>query len=309
MVAKPLESLKVLVPLDGSPLAEQALPYVRMLADLAPTEVHLLRVIMPSVLETLTRYEEVFLSAASDTLGSHTEQVERMHEALNDEAVRYLQTQAALLRDIPTHTEVAFGAPTELIAAAASGYNLVLMVTHGHSGMLRWAIGSVTARVLQLIHQPILVIRSNDEAATTVRVPRRIMVALDGSPGAEAALPLAVSLARTAGADLLLTQVIEPGTGYWGPLSADEAIGRLRELAFSYLERIAENLRREAKLNVTTTVPVGHIAEELVQDIERKQIDLVAMGRRGFGGARTMFLGGITEKVSQASPVPLLVAG
>lgn len=309
MVAKPLDSLKVLIPLDGSPLAEQALPYLRMFAELVPTEAHLLRIVVPSVLETLTRYEEVFLSAASDTLGSHTEQVERMHEALNDEALRYLATQTALLESIPTHTEVAFGAPAELIAAAAANYDLVLMVTHGHSGMLRWAIGSVTARVLQLANKPVLVIRSNDELPTTVKAPRRIMVGLDGSPGAECALPLAVSLARSAGADLLLTQVIEPGNGYWGALNADEALGRLRELAFSYLERIADTLRREAKLNVTTTVPIGHIAEELVQEIERKQIDLVAMGRRGFGGARSMFLGGTTEKVSQASPVPLLVAG
>jgi nucleotide-binding universal stress UspA family protein len=183
------------------------------------------------------------------------------------------------------------------------------MVTHGHSGLLRWAIGSVTARVLQLADKPMFVIRSSDELPTTIKTPRRIMVGLDGSPGAECALPLAVSIARTSGADLLLTQVIEPGNGYWGSISADEAVGRLRELAFSYLERIADSLRREARLNVTTTVPVGHVADELVQEIERKQIDLVALGRRGFGGARSMFLGGTTEKVSQASPVPLLVAG
>jgi nucleotide-binding universal stress UspA family protein len=309
MVAKPLDSLKLLIPLDGSPLAEQALPYARMFADLLPTEVRLIRIIVPSVLETLTRYEEVFLSAASDTLGSHTEQVERMHEALNDEALRYLETQAAAFDGIPTRTEVAFGTPAELIAAAAASHDLVLMVTHGHSGMLRWAIGSVTARVLQLADKPILVIRSSDEQPTTVKAPRRIMVGLDGSPGAECALPLAAGIARAAGADLLLTQVIEPGNGYWGSINANEAVGRLRELAFSYLERMADSLRREANLNVTTTVPVGHIAEELVQEIERKQIDLVALGRRGFGGARSMFLGGTTEKVSQASPAPLLVAG
>ncbi len=309
MIAKPLDSLKLLVPLDGSPLAEQALPYVRMFASLAPTEAHLMRIIVPSVLETLTRYEEVFLSAASDTLGNHAEQVERMHEALNEEALRYLATQAALLKDIPTRADVAFGAPAELIAAAASGHTMVVMVTHGHSGMLRWAIGSVTARVLQMAEQPVLVIRSSDKLPATIKAPRRIMVALDGSPGAERALPLAVHLARIAGAELLLTQVIEPAEGYWFKMSADEAVGRLRELAFSYLERIAEGLRRDAKLNVTTTVPIGHVAEELVQEIERKHIDLVALGRRGFGGARSIFLGGTTEKVSQASPVPLLVTG
>jgi nucleotide-binding universal stress UspA family protein len=187
---------------------------------------------------------------------------------------------------------------------------MIVMVTHGHSGMLRWAIGSVTARVLQVAEQPVLVIRSSTEPPTTIKTPRRIMVALDGSPGAESALPLAVGIARAAGADLLLTQVIEPGNGSnWGIMSADEAIGRLRELAFSYLERIADSIRKDAKLNVTTTVPVGHVAEEIVQEIERKQIDLVALGRRGFGGARAVFLGGTTEKVSQASPVPLLVAG
>jgi nucleotide-binding universal stress UspA family protein len=310
MVAKPLDSLKLLIPLDGSPLAEQALPYVRMFANLVPTEAHLLRIVVPSVLETLVRYEQVFLSAASDTLGDHTEQVDRMHEALNDEAMRYLAGQSAVLGEMPIRQEVAFGAPVELIAAAAVGHDMIVMVTHGHSGMLRWAIGSVTARVLQVAEQPVLVIRSSREPPTTIKTPRRIMVALDGSPGAESALPLAVGIARAAGADLLLTQVIEPGNGSnWGIMIADEAIGRLRELAFSYLERIADSIRKDAKLNVTTTVPVGHVAEEIVQEIERKQIDLVALGRRGFGGARAVFLGGTTEKVSQASPAPLLVAG
>jgi nucleotide-binding universal stress UspA family protein len=315
MSKQTVSSLTLLVPLDGSPLAEQALPLARTLAALAPTSVHLLRVITPSLVQTLVRHEAVLLGAAGDTLGNRDEQVDRMREALESEAERYLERQASALaaQVSEVHYEVVFGMPAEQIIAAATRYSdsLIVMATHGKGGLLRWALGSVTARVLQTTSHPVLVARGSELGKGLPASPalRRIMVALDGSPTAERALPLAAGLARAAHADVLLVQVINPVDSPIATLSADAATGRLRELAFGYLDRIAEGITRDVGRHITTIVPVGHVAEEIVEEASRKHIDLIVLGRHGLGGALPAFLGGTAEKVSQASAVPLLVAG
>ncbi len=316
MSTQTLSSLNLLVPLDGSPLAEQALPLARMLAALAPTSVHLLRVIPPTVVATLVRHEGVLLAAAGDTLGDSEEQAESMREALQSEAEAYLEqvvdTIAGQVRDVDY--EVAFGTPAEQIVAAASrhGDTMIVMATHGKGGLLRWALGSVTTRVLQSTGHPVLVARGGKIGAVSADPPtlRRIMVALDGSITAERALPLATKLAQAAHADLLLTQVIDPVDAPIATLTASEATGRLRELAFGYLDHVSgENAREVGGRHITTSVPVGHVAEEIVEEAARKHIDLIVLGRHGLGGAQPAFLGGTAEKVSQASAVPLLVAG
>jgi len=315
MSTQTVSSLTLLVPLDGSPLAEQALPLARMLAALAPTSVHLLRVIPPAIVSNLVRHEAVLLGAAGDTLGDRDEQLDYMREALQAEAETYLEQQAGTLAE-QVHSvdyEVAFGTPAEQIVAAAARYgdSIIVMATHGKGGLLRWALGSVTTRVLQTTGHPVLVARGSkvDHAPTVTPPLRRIMVALDGSLTAERALPMATSLARAAHGDMLLTQVIEPADSPIAALTADEATGRLRELAFGYLDRIAEQSTRHIGRHVTTSVPVGHVAEEIVEEAARKHIDLIVLGRHGLGGAQPAFLGGTAEKVTQASAVPLLVAG
>ncbi|MBX0326126.1 universal stress protein [Oscillochloris sp. ZM17-4] len=315
MSTQTVSSLDLLVPLDGSPLAEQALPLARMLAALAPTSIHLLRVISPTVVSSLVRHEAALLSAAGDTLGDRDEQMDAMREVLETEAESYLNQLvgplAAIARDVDY--EVAFGTPAEQIVAAASRHSdsLIVMATHGKGGLLRWALGSVTTRVLQSSAHPVLVARGARPGVSAAATPalRRIMVSLDGSLTAERALPLATGLARAAHADMLLAQVIDPVDAPIATLTADEATGRLRELAFGYLDHIAEQITRDVGRHVTTTVPVGHVAEEIVDEAGRKHIDLIVLGRHGLGGALPAFLGGTAEKVIQASTVPLLVAG
>jgi len=316
MSKQTVSSLTLLVPLDGSPLAEQALPFARMLASLVPTSIHLLRVIPPALVTTLMRHEAVLLGAAGDTLGDQEEQLDQMREALQAEASAYLEHEAEGLVELAgkVEHEVVFGTPAEQIVAAAARHegSLIVMATHGKGGLLRWALGSVTARVLQTTGHPVLVTRGSEAGASSTATPslRRIMVALDGSITAERALPLATGLARAAHADLLLAQVIDSIDA--APLAAravGDSTGRLRELAFSYLDRVAEGITRDVGRHVTTSVPVGHVAEEIVEEAARKHIDLIVMGRQGLGSAPAAFLGGTAEKVSQASGVPLLIAG
>jgi nucleotide-binding universal stress UspA family protein len=307
-----MSSLTLLVPLDGSELAEQALPYARMLAKLAPTTIHLLHVIAPSVIDRKARHEEVMLAAAGDTLESHDDEMRHMRGVLQDEADTYLEQQAETF-NIPNCTverQVVFGLAADQIAAAAERLHsdIVVMATHGAGGLMRWALGSVTTRVLRATNRAVMVIRGSDQPVQEVGIPRRIMVGLDGSPLAERALPMALSITKAAHADLLLTQVIDAADGPFAVFGGDESNNRFRELAFTYLDHIARELNRETGQHITTTVPVGHVAQSLLEEASRKQIDLIVLGRHGIGGAHSTFLGGTTEKLSQASEVPLLVA-
>ncbi|MEI7642788.1 MAG: universal stress protein [Chloroflexales bacterium] len=315
MSTQTVSSLTLLVPLDGSPLAEQALPFVRTLAALVPTKVHLLRVIAPALVRAVASHEAVMLAVAGDTLGDQDEQIDTMRETLQAEAEGYLEREAATLvtQVQEVQREVAFGLPAEQIVAAAArlGDGMIVMATHGKGGLLRWALGSVTTRVLHLTARPVLLVRGTNLSQEEAPVPslRRIMVALDGSLEAERALPLAAGLAHAANADMLLAQVIDPVSAPISVLAADDATARLRELAFHYLDHIAGEITGDVGRSVTTTVPVGHVAEEIVEEAARKHIDLIVLGRHGLSGAQPSFLGGTAQKVSQASSVPLLVAG
>ncbi len=314
MSRQTVSSLNLLVPLDGSPLAEQALPFAQMLAGLAPTTIRLLRVIPPGLVNKMVRYEAVLLGAAGDTLGDSDEQQENMREALQSEAETYLKQLADSLAEHATKVEVeiAFGSPADEIVVAAARHTdtMVVMATHGKSGILRWALGSVTARVLQQSTHPTLVVRGSEaDAEREPPMLRRMMICLDGSITAERALPLGTGLARVARAEVLLSQVIDPVEAPIATLSADAATGRLRELAFNYLDHISEGITRDVGQHVTTSVPVGHVAEEIVEEAARKHIDLIVIGRQGVGSSTSSFLGGTAEKVTQASNVPLLVTG
>ncbi|EFO80694.1 UspA domain-containing protein [Oscillochloris trichoides DG-6] len=309
-----MSSLNLLVPLDGSPLAEQALPFAQMLAGLVPTTIRLLRVIPPGLVNNLVRYEAVLLGAAGDTMGDRDEQQENMREALQSEAETYLKHHADVLAEHANKVEieVAFGTPADQIVAIAqrSPETMIVMATHGKSGLLRWALGSVTTRVLQQSTHSTLVVRGAEEGVRPASPSlRRMMVCLDGSITAERALPLATGLAHVARAEVLLSQVIDPVEAPIATLSTDAATGRLRELAFGYLDHIAEGIARDVGRHVTTSVPVGYVAEEIVEEAARKHIDMIVIGRQGVGSSTNSFLGGTAEKVTQASNVPLLVTG
>lgn len=310
------QPLRLLVPLDGSDLAEQALPYVRMLGKLVPIEVHLLRVVMPTVIDRLARYESVLLYAGGDELGDRDEQIARMREALDSEAGSYLAGQAAALADVAQAVfyEVFDGNPAAAIVqvAAERAVDMIVMVTHGFGGLRRWAVGSVTLEVIRATGRSVFVVRGSEEPPKAVETPQRIMVPLDGSTFAERALPLAGNLAGLMKADLLLTHVVEP-VGAIAPFDGvlpdifgnDDLESRMRELSFGYLDRKAGELNQEG-IHATITVPIGHVAEELVEEAQRKQIDLIVLAAHGHTGARQAFLGSVTEKLLQTARVPLI---
>jgi nucleotide-binding universal stress UspA family protein len=319
MTARDTRPLKLLVPLDGSLLSEQSLPYVRMLGKIVPTQLHLLRVVDQREIANLARLEAVMYYSAGDTMDDQAQQERPAHDALISDAQTYLNTKATLLEPMARHvtSSVGEGMPEDAIATVADAQHcdMIVMATHGYGGLRRWAMGSVTSRVINHTMRPVLVVRGHDTPpeAETTPTPRRLMVPLDGTHDGERALEMAGKLAKAANAEVLFVHVVEPMT----PIlpfdtavpsyiaNSGEVTDELRDRAQVYLNDITDRFRREYGVETGTSLPVGHIAEELIDEAERKRIDLIVMATHGSKGMRRL-LGSTADKVVQATTTPLL---
>ena len=308
----------ILVPLDGSALAEQALPYVRTLAPLLGARVQLLNVIVVNPHDGLMAEGIAAAYGVIDPLATQREREYRSLTTLIQHAEGYLDSHASLLRGhgIDVEIEVRCGPAADVIIEAAEGLgtSMIAMATHGYSGLRRWALGSVTDRVVHAAAAPVFVVRGAKPASVDPIVFKRVMVPLDGSPLAAQALPLAADLAERARAELLLMQAVEasieayPAIAPLGrpDLMPGDVLHTLSMRAGQELEEQAA-LLRDRCLSVTTDVISGHPAEAIVDEAARQSVDLVVMATHGYSGLKRWALGSVTDKVLQAATTPLLL--
>jgi len=297
----------ILVPLDGSALAEQALPYVRLFAPLLHAGVCLLRVVPDAEIE------HVIASIAAQ-LGdgwplSDIRRARFARAIVGRHARHYLVAQAAPLRadGLEVQMIVRTGAPADGIidVARQTSSRLIAMASHGWSGLNRWAIGSVTDKVVQATTTPVLIVRSG--APHHAPRLRRIMLPLDGSDLAEQALPLAIELAASAQAWLILFQAIAPTVeAYPYPPLPSGVQFVLRDQARQEFDARADRLRQQ-HIKAMPVVALGYPAEAIVDEAERRQVDLIVMVTHGYGGLRRWALGSVADKVLHATTTPLLL--
>ncbi len=308
----------ILVPLDGSALAEQALPYVRTLALLLGARVRLLNVIVDDQHDSLMAEGIAASYGVIDPLATQREREHRSLTTLTHHAEGYLDSHAALLRGqgIDVDSDVRCGPAAEVITEAAEGLDIsmIAMATHGYSGLRRWALGSVTDRVVHASSTPVFVVRGAKSAPSAPVTFRRVLVPLDGSPLAAQALPLAADLAERARAELLLLQAVEasidayPSIAPLGrpDLMPSEVLKALRTRAGEQLEQQAALLRNR-NLPVATHVVNGHAAEAIIDEAARQSVDLVVLATHGYSGLKRWALGSVTDKVLHAATTPLLL--
>jgi len=280
---------KILVPLDGSPLAEQILPYVRLLAATDNLAVELLWV------------DDVELAGWPPRSGK---------EYLRQATARYL---SALKQIEPI---VAEGKPAEVIVrrAATKPSCLIAMATHGMSGMRRWLIGSVASKVTQSAENPVLLVRPSENADPAAAIGlKTIFVPLDGSGLAENALRHAVPLAKELKLAVQLLRVYKlPSEAY---IVADGVIAQgsaqfrdvMQREAQSYLDGKVETLRAEGLAHVIGTAMEGDAASEIIDLAGKTANCLVVMSTHGRSGMGRWLLGSVAEKVVQHSHAPVLL--
>lgn len=295
----------ILIPLDGSHLAAQVLPYARSLAELTHANLLLAHVI-PHAGHLHVGTERGLLDKLEGRTCDKADIADL--DAHREQATRYLETQAARLREdgLVVGTTVLEGRPDEVITAAAADVDLVAMSTHGYSGLRRWALGSVTDRVLHTSPKPVLVVRSVAERPFNLR---RILVPLDGSALARRALPVAADLARTAQAELIVMAVMP------APLGGVE--GAITPIIFTPQDQtlLRDRLMGEAlaagggieDLKISTRIAQGYVAEEVSDEAQRSAVDLIVISTHGYGGWRRLALGSVTDKVLHVTKTPVLV--
>lgn len=298
---------KMLVPLDGSKLAANALQPALFLAKATDGLILLLRV---PVYQKTRLPEKV--TAVYNRLRPPEEK-----QWVQQRVERYLKSvrQLALGQEINFEALVVDGDPASVIVdtAESQDVDLIIMSTHGRGGLARWWLGSVTQKVLRATQRPILIVRSET-------LPARTLVTLDGSAAAEAALAPAQTMARLFGTPLTLLRVLEP-------LEADEEdeadnetdlpaaeIAALsdrlmqarREEATTYLADIKAGLAAEAMV-VETAVVAGPPGPTILNFVKDNQINLIVMSSHGQSADARWAYGSVTEKVIHAAEQSVLV--
>jgi nucleotide-binding universal stress UspA family protein len=287
---------RILVPLDGSQLAEQVLPYVKLLAKETKCHTELLQVIEYSPAPT------------------HPRQV---RANLTGEAQKYLKKAAASLKSsgLTVSSLVHHGDPASDIVAEAESEpeTLIAMATHGQSGLARWMLGSVTDKVLHAATNPLLVVRAHEqEATTTGEMLENVIVPLDESLLAEQALPHAVHLARTMGLRVILLRVTPDAGDYYRnmeyvPSDFEDFAQFADGQAMEYLHKVGRKLRDQGFPLVEERLLHGHPAATIVDLARETPHCLVAMTTHGRSGVGRWLLGSVADRVLRHSAGPVLM--
>lgn len=275
----------ILVPTDDSECASLAMDYATDLAEQYDATAHVLNVVDSRLVATGPHYDECrdeatdITSTAGDRLAHEGISVER--------AVRTGVPYKAILK-----------------CAAEEGIDLVVIGTHGRTGVDRYLLGSVTENVIRRADVPVLTIRTSDER--TVTYPYEdILVPTDGSEESLAAVDPAVNVARTYGATLHSLSAIDTHS-----IGIDVDTGELRDqLEDSALEAVeaVEERAVEASVSKTETAVVyGLPHQRICSYVTEHDVDLVVMGTHGYSGIPRYLLGSIAEKLVRTAPVPVM---
>ena len=293
----------ILVPLDGSLLAECVLPHVVALARAFEAEVVLLRVLGQN----------------------HTTETEQSVDPLNwqlgkAEARLYLEKIQTQLNeaDVQTRTATSEGVAAEGITgfAQSEGMNLIILSTHGHSGLNQWGISSVVQKIIMSAPTSLLIVRAHQSVASelTEQHYKRLLVPLDGSWRAEYVLPMITLLARFHGSEIHIAHVVKkPEMARHMPPTEEDVdltnriVARNREAAAHYLEQLQLRLPLEG-LNVHTHLLTSdNAAATLHQFVEQEHIDLVALSAHGYSGYIEWPYGSMVNNFIAYSKVSLFI--
>lgn len=280
----------VLIPLDGSRLAERAVPYAAHLAEAPHARLLLLHAATDLHMATHLQ-EELEVSVSLDHL------VERLRR-------RGLDATSRIVHEPPADAIVDV-ARTEPVDA-------IVMSTHGRSGIGRWLYGSIADDVLRRATVPVLLISAACDHHWPLDRPLRVLVPLDGSLMSEAALAPAREFATSLGAEILLVRAIEePMQDTYRYDAAGLPIripaGEVELLeARHYLEWIRDG-HRLACPSADVFADTGEASSVIAEAAARGDADLIVMATHGRTGLERLAMGSVATRVLQRVRVPVLL--
>lgn len=293
-----MELKHIVVPVDGSTASQFALPAALPLARAAGARVHLVQIFQPIALPPEGRAPQPTREGVWASM-------------------KRLAAEATSRGQVAATAEVIDGPdPAEelLTRARTLPADLLVMATHGRGGVSRFWVGSVADAVMRLADCPVLLVHSHEDPPPELDAGalfRNILIPLDGSRTAEAALEPATTLAALSGGRLTLLRVVpthmplplieDPGS------VADAVHGEVVGLARAYLSEAVRQLEAHgtnARAELSHAVQVSGAIKKAAETMDA---DLIVISSRGAGGARRALLGSVADKVVRTVGMPVLV--
>jgi nucleotide-binding universal stress UspA family protein len=318
---------RILVPLDGSALAEQALPTAARLARSAGGSIILLRAVKPPV---------EYAGGATYMIYTPLDTIERMIKEEKAEARYYLEGIAAspVLEGVHTQLEVYTGLATPMIlfVTETQKIDLIVMSSHGRTGLKRWVLGSVAQKVVRSSSVPVMLLRDHGPTIAGphpyVERPLRVLVSLDGTVVAKAALQpaaqLIAALAAPGQGAMHLLRIVKNEARSGELLDAttkEECLHKAKMYLQSVTSHLREGLAAELNLTVTWSVTLNtDVASAIISVAENGEdaegpegagvfggCDILALSTHGREGLQRWVMGSITERVLNGTRLPLLI--
>jgi len=290
---------RVLIPLDGSKLAEQVICHLLRFAATEQSELLLMSALSSSILPLSGHFDQNAVPNGNEV----SEQVNAVAEQLNQKGFKVA-------------SQFLTGRPVESILHLAEErhVDLIAMSTHGRTGLGLMLLGSVAEGVVRNARPPVFLVPPG--ALVKVKsdsLPQTILLPLDGTPLAETAIPVACQLAQNTGAIVLLVRVVESRdtrkklTGEQKNIDSDCVEEQpLTQQAVYYLERMKLRLQLTG-VESRSQVVMGNPADAIAQIIHTESADVVVMSTHGRSGVERMVHGSVVSKVISNAICPLIL--
>ncbi len=296
----------ILVPLDGSQLAECVLPHVVAIARSFDAEITLLRML-----------EKNQAGASAQLFDLLNWQINKTKAAL------YLEKTKARFQEsgLRARTTLLEGLVAEGITEYAQnqGMKLIILSSHGRNGLTQWGISSITQKIILSAQTSLLIVRAHQQdiqAGELSAIPlyQRILVPLDGSQRAENVLPIITQLAHIHKSQIHLVQVVQtPEMARQMPPAPEDidlsnrVVARNREEAGYYLEQVKSRSYLEGIAVQTHLITSDNAAVALHQLAEQEHIDMVTLSAHGYSGNHQWPYGSMVNNFILYGKVPLLI--
>jgi nucleotide-binding universal stress UspA family protein len=301
---------RILVPLDGSELAEIVFPYVKELAGRLDMDIYLLYVYGPG-LRSYVPMNQAYIDRAAQTVKAQAIEVQKRVDG-NGKAI---DVYGSLLEGY---------APDKILEFAdEKNIDFIVIASHGRSGKTRWDMGNVAEKVLEAAKLPVLLVR----AGVTDTVPYdkwpkiTITVPLDGSEIAESVFPHVRMLAEQRSAepvDVVFLRICEPAVipSYYSPeLSGvplnwgdymQQEMARSKKAAAEYLAKVQKQFEG-GNIKVRTEILEGKAGDEIVNFAVKNPMNLIVMATHGRSGLSRLVYGSVAANLIHGVHNPIFI--
>lgn len=303
---------RMLVPLDGSELAETVCVYAKELAGRLDADLILLHVSSPA-LQDRVPMEQAYIDHIAEVMRERVKEVQQ--RTAPDGKSKPVKVTGKLA--------TGYSAEEILSYAEKQSVDLLVLASHGYSGVKRWSMGSVASKVMSATKIPVWLVKAgHPEDVPYDKWPRRtLIVPLDGSGLAESVLPHVETLAKQRGTepvDVVLLRVSEPVTvptyytadvsGVaidWGNFVQKEAVKR-KQIAREYLADIEKRLSK-ADITVRSEVIEGQPNNEIVDYANKLPFSMIIMATHGRSGLSRLVYGSAAANILQGVNKPMFI--